>query len=77
MIRTIEAFFDGRVLRPSSAVDLTPNKTYLLSIRDPEAEIVEGDAWDLLESFAGTIEGPEDWAEEHDHYLYGVPKRQE
>jgi hypothetical protein len=25
--------------------------------------------------YAGTVEGPEDWSEEHDHYLYGVPKR--
>jgi hypothetical protein len=34
-----------------------------------------GDVWDLLEALAGTIEAPEDWAIEHDHYLYGTPKR--
>lgn len=33
------------------------------------------DAWDLLEGLAGTVEGPEDWATEHHHYLYGTPKR--
>lgn len=33
------------------------------------------DAWDLLEGLAGTVEGPEDWAAEHNHYLYGTPKR--
>jgi hypothetical protein len=32
-------------------------------------------AWDVLRAFAGTIEAPEDWAIEHDHYLYGTPKR--
>ena len=74
MTKTIEAVFDGQVLKPSSAVDLTPDKTYLISIRDPEAD---GDAWDLLDALAGTVEAPEDWAREHDHYLYGVPKRQE
>ncbi len=32
-------------------------------------------AWGVLSKYAGTVEGPEDWSEEHDHYLYGVPKR--
>lgn len=35
------------------------------------------DAWDVLESITGTIEAPSDWSAEHDHYLYGTPKRQE
>lgn len=34
-----------------------------------------GDAMAVLERLAGTIEGPEDSADEHDHYLYGTPKR--
>ena len=36
-----------------------------------------GNAWDILESLTGTVEAPSDWAAEHDHYLYGTPKRQE
>jgi hypothetical protein len=36
-----------------------------------------GDAWDVLESLTGTVEAPADWSDEHDHYLYGTPKRQE
>lgn len=35
------------------------------------------DAWDVLESLTGTVEAPADWSAEHDHYLYGTPKRQE
>ncbi|MEA1945066.1 MAG: hypothetical protein U9N07_07035 [Euryarchaeota archaeon] len=35
----------------------------------------EQNAWDVLSKYSGTVEGPEDWSEEHDHYLYGVPKR--
>jgi predicted DNA-binding antitoxin AbrB/MazE fold protein len=34
----------------------------------------EGDIVDFLQSIAGKWEGPEDWSEEHDHYLYGTPK---
>jgi hypothetical protein len=30
---------------------------------------------DELEAEAGLFEGPADFAAEHDHYLYGAPKR--
>ncbi|PSF37780.1 hypothetical protein C7H19_08875 [Aphanothece hegewaldii CCALA 016] len=33
------------------------------------------DAWDILENLAGTVDAPPDWSSEHDHYLYGTPKR--
>lgn len=36
-----------------------------------------GNAWDVLESLTGQVEAPIDWSAEHDHYLYGAPKRQE
>jgi len=35
-----------------------------------------GNAWNVLESLTGTVEAPVDWSAEHDHYLYGTPKRQ-
>lgn len=31
--------------------------------------------WDAIEALAGTVEGPEDLALEHDHYARGSPKR--
>ncbi len=31
--------------------------------------------WDKLLKLAGTVEGPEDWARNHDHYIHGTPKR--
>ncbi|NES03167.1 MAG: hypothetical protein F6K22_10065 [Okeania sp. SIO2F4] len=31
-------------------------------------------AWDILESLAGTFEAPEDWSIQHDYYLYATPK---
>lgn len=30
---------------------------------------------DWLKKYAGSIEGPEDFAAEHDHYIHGTPKR--
>lgn len=35
----------------------------------------ELDAFAVLDDLIGSIEGPSDWADEHDHYLYGTPKR--
>lgn len=37
---------------------------------DPVSEL-----WDLLRRGTGSISGPADWSLEHDHYLYGTPKR--
>ncbi len=34
-------------------------------------------AWAVLRSMTGTLEGPADWSQELDHYLYGTPKRGE
>lgn len=32
----------------------------------------QANAWDLLESMAGSVKGPPDLADRHDHYLYDV-----
>jgi hypothetical protein len=40
-----------------------------------QSEVVKT-AWTALRAHAGTIEMPEDWSKEHDHYLYGTPKRE-
>jgi hypothetical protein len=34
-------------------------------------------AWAVLKSMTGILEGPDDWSQELDHYLYGTPKRGE
>lgn len=43
----------------------------------PNTQNSASDAWDVIESLIGTVEAPPDWASEHDHYLYGTPKRGE
>ena len=74
MSKTFYAIFDGKVLHPEEEVDLEPDTRYIVTIERDER--VEGDSlWDVLSKLAGTIEGPQDWSEEHDHYLYGTPKR--
>jgi len=72
--KTLHAVSDGKVLRPEEAVNLEPNVRYLVTIEREEAIGVQS-LWDVLSEFSGTVEGPRDWSEEHDHYLYGTPKR--
>lgn len=49
----------------------------LARINNGPQETPKGDAWSVLESMEGTVEGPPDWSSELDHYLYGTPKRNE
>lgn len=73
--KTLHVVFDGKVLKPEESVDLEQNVRYLVTIERKEA-MGKQSLWDVLSEFSGTVEGPEDWSGEHDHYLYGVPKRE-
>ncbi len=80
MDRIVTATFDGQAFQPDTPLDLQPNTRYVLTIQqatEASAELpeLEGDAWDLLNRLAGTIDAPEDWSIEHDHYIHGTPKR--
>ena len=73
---TVDAIYDGESLRPQTPVNLVPNRHYSIQIDISSTEDEEQEtAWDVLESIAGTYDGPEDWSVEHDHYIYGSPKR--
>jgi hypothetical protein len=71
--KTLHAVLDGKVLKPEETVNLEPDVRYLVTIERKE-EIGKQSLWNVLSEFSGTVEGPEDWSEEHDHYLYGTPK---
>ena len=75
MEKTIEAVFDGKVFHPEGQVDLEPNKPYVLLVTEKKKASGPSNAWGILGKLTGTVDAPEDWAEEHDHYLYGSPKR--
>jgi len=44
-------------------------------VRAAAVVVNDDDALSVLESLAGSIIAPADWATQHDHYLYGTPKR--
>ena len=41
-----------------------------------EQSLTNNDGWDKINALIGTADAPEDWALEHNHYLYNTPKLQ-
>lgn len=77
MQRSIRVIFDGEVLRPEEPLDLTPNGRYLVSIQESPPEPTKPDAPGMLDDLLDLVTefGVSDLAAQHDHYLYGTPKR--
>ena len=70
MSQTIEAVYDGTVLRPETALGLEPNTRVRITLEVlPPKESAP-------RSFLGTarslnLSGPSDWSANVDNYLYG------
>ncbi|MBU0699754.1 hypothetical protein KKE26_00415 [bacterium] len=65
MVKRLHAVFDGEVLRSE--------ETVIIKQDEPKSR----NLWSVFTDLAGKIEGPPDWSEEHDHYLYGTPNRKQ
>jgi hypothetical protein len=49
----------------------------VLPAESPERNVqAEVSFRDRYRDVIGSVEGPEDWAAEHDHYIHGTPKRE-
>jgi hypothetical protein len=73
----ISAHFDGKVIVPDEPVDLPRDQALIVRIEPlskacPPAESVL--AW-LAENPLNGRELPTDLSHQHDHYLYGLPKK--
>jgi len=70
MSKTIEAVFDGKVLRPKDALTLEPNTRVRITIEPVEAT-TKGAVSFLDTAISLKLDGPPNWAENIDAYLYG------
>jgi len=75
----INAHYDGKVIVPDEPVDLTPNQPLIVRIEligasetPTEAPALE---W-IADNASVSVDLPSDLSQQHDHYLYGVPKKQ-
>jgi len=74
----INAHYDGKVIVPDEPVDLAPNQALIVRIetRRPDEPPTRESALAWLVANAGeSTDIPSDLSHQHDHYLYGVPKR--
>jgi hypothetical protein len=75
----IKGHFDGKVFVPDEPVNLPRGQSVLLHVQRTDAPASDTNncesIWSTLQQYAGTVEAPADWSAEHDHYLYGTPKR--
>jgi hypothetical protein len=78
MTRTIKVHFDGKVFVPDEPVDLPVGTQVEVQIvastpaeRGPLMDLV-----DWVETLPPLPDSPGDAAAQHDHYLYGTPKRE-
>jgi len=76
MQQTVRVLFDGEVLRPEEPLDLEPNTRYTVTIETSEDGVADP-AERPLRRYAALARdlGVMDLAAQHDHYLYGTPKR--
>ncbi|MBC8877035.1 MAG: antitoxin family protein [Planctomycetes bacterium] len=72
----IHARFDGKVLVPDQPLDLPANQRVVVRIEPVRDETGQNhSALQWIAENAVDAELPEDLAHQHDHYLYGKPKK--
>lgn len=77
---TFVAHFDGVSLRPDEPVVLPENVPLHVTVdatavNHNRSGVDSSDPFSEIERETGLADGPSDWSVEHDHYLYGTPKR--
>ena len=71
MSKTLEAVFDGEVLRPDEPIELEPNTRVRLTIESVDSSEKQPESF-LQTARSLNLEGPSDWSERLDEYLYGM-----
>ncbi|WP_366524916.1 antitoxin family protein [Acaryochloris sp. IP29b_bin.137] len=71
MMQTIEAVFDGKVLLPGEPLDLNEGTRVRITVEPIEEPEATAPASFLKTARSLQLEGPSDWSERIDEYLYG------
>jgi predicted DNA-binding antitoxin AbrB/MazE fold protein len=70
MTQTVEAVYDGAVLKPETALELQPNTRVRLTVEVLEPPVQSATSF-LRTARSLELRGPADWSANLDHYLYG------
>lgn len=71
MTKTLEATYDGEVLRPDEPLELEPNTRVQITVEMPEDRAGNGKSF-LETARSLNLDGPADWSERFEDYLYGT-----
>ena len=78
-MKTLRAHFDGKVLQLDEPADLPVNQPLEVNVRALAPEVSGESPLQRLARLAREFPADPDWpadgAAQHDHYLYGTPKR--
>ncbi len=69
MVKTIEAWFDGKVLHPAEPLALEPNTRVRIAIEMTPPDSEQAVSF-LQVAKSLNLEGPSDWSENLENYLY-------
>ena len=70
MATTLEAVFDGTVIRPDRPLNLAPNTRVRITVEPVEPAAAPVSSF-LRTARSLKLDGPSDWATNIDSYLYG------
>lgn len=69
MTKTLEATFDGEVFRPDEPLDLAPDTRVRITIETSDKTEMQPASF-LKTARTLKLEGPSDWSERFEEYLY-------
>lgn len=75
MTKTIQALYEQGVLHPLEPIEGLTDRAVVTVTVEIEEEGLSEEQDPILEVIGICRGGPEDGAEQHDHYIYGSPKR--
>jgi hypothetical protein len=76
---SIHAHFDGKVIVPHDPVDLPRDRDLIVRIEPASSLCAQSESaldW-LADNSVDSLATPDDLAHQHDHHLYGSPKRKD
>lgn len=71
MSQTLEAIFDGTVLRPIEPLILEPNTRVRITVESEQSPELKTRSF-LQTARSLNLDGPSDWSERIEDYLYGA-----
>jgi hypothetical protein len=73
------AHFDGKNICPDEPIALPTDVPLVVTVNDLVTAPIESngalDLFERIEADFGLIDGPDDWAAEQDHNIYGAPRK--